>query len=418
MSALGTQPLPASYQTYRAIRKHPTVAMARALSAAPILAGKWSTKAKDGVPDEMVMLIQDEIIAKRREYLRAAGFGRIDFGWVSFEKVLKVRTDGFWGLEKLKPLLQDMTTIVVDQYGRKIGVKQRITQEIFLGMDQCVILSFDVEGTDWYGNSLLENARLTWNDWMEANEGAKRYDAKQAGALFVVHYPSGETEDESGTLRPNTELASEMLVTMQSSGGLTIPGQIQQTPDGEEQAWRIEILSDASGQQPTFIARLDYLDKMLCRALLQPERSILEGQNGTRAESEVQGDLAILNAQQTNEDVVDGLNKQVVGPLLAVNYGEEYRDAVEIEAAPLVDDKLSFLKEVYRTILAIPDGGLAESSAIDMDALKDRIGIPKASEVDDSSEQIIPGVDANNPAAATIRRIYSELGVDANGESA
>ena len=36
------KPLPKSFATYRIIRKHPAVALARTLSVAPVVAGTWS----------------------------------------------------------------------------------------------------------------------------------------------------------------------------------------------------------------------------------------------------------------------------------------------------------------------------------------------------------------------------------------
>ena len=53
--------LPATYATYRLIRKQPTVAFVRAMSMAPIVASTWSFKAKDGVPDDWVKFIDEEI---------------------------------------------------------------------------------------------------------------------------------------------------------------------------------------------------------------------------------------------------------------------------------------------------------------------------------------------------------------------
>ena len=68
------QALPATYNTYRTIRRNPTVALARALSAAPILAAQWTVKSRDGVPDAWVRFIQAEMLPLRQTFLEAALF--------------------------------------------------------------------------------------------------------------------------------------------------------------------------------------------------------------------------------------------------------------------------------------------------------------------------------------------------------
>ena len=162
--------MPTTYAHYRQIRKHPTVALARILCAAPVLAAEWSVKAHDGANPEWVRLIQDTFMPMRERFLEPALlFGNIDFGYQGFEKVFD-QADGYDKLVKLKPLLQDITEICIGHRGEFLGFRQWGTE---LGLANALHVGFRIEGSYLYGIPLLENIRETHRDWVECNEGAK-----------------------------------------------------------------------------------------------------------------------------------------------------------------------------------------------------------------------------------------------------
>lgn len=417
---LGQSALPASFATYRRMRKHPTIALARALSIAPIVAADWSIeKRDDDVPDDWVDFIDDQLMPIREPLVQDALEGGVDFGNQPWEKVFGLDRDGLIGLKKLKPLLQDITEILVDkETGAFEGFKQG---SITLDLANSLLIPFRVEGTAWHGEPLLENARNAWNDWLESNKGARKYDEKVAGSHFVVHYPDGETEDQSGSKTANHVLAKRILDALEASGSIAIPNNLAAhvaNLDDAEPGWVITILEDSGGRQPTFINRLDYLDAQMARAMLIPERSVLQGQHGTQAEAGEHIDLALTHADLTHRHVTRMVNWHLVDQLLAINHGEEARGAVRLVAAPIRDAKLAFLREVYVAFLANPSGFLEEFGAIDTESLKALLGIPIATDVEiqnaltakDAIEngpiQPVEGVDANDPQAATVREIF------------
>lgn len=417
LRGLGGAKLPASYATYRKIRKHPTVALARAVAVAPIVAADWSIEADDDAPDEWVAFIKEQFMPIREPFLETTLLGGIDFGHQCWEKVFAFK-GGRFELRKLKPLLPDLTEIVVaEDSGAFVGFRQG---NIEVPLEKSLLVSFRVEGTQWLGEPLLENVRETWNQWVEANSGAARYDRKVSGSHFVVRYPDGSCTDASGQEVSCTDMAQRLLTTLESSGSIAVPdsvasyvGELNQQQHG----WSISILEDNGGRQPTFVERLVYLDKLICRALLVPERSVLEGQHGTLAEADSHADFALVSADLTHRAVVRTLNWHAVDQVLALNFGDEARGKVRLVASPILDAKLTFLREVYKAVLDNPSGFLQEFGLIDTDALKDSLGIPKAKEVasagDDAAGGALPGVDAGNPMAATIRRLY-RAAADAN----
>ncbi len=410
---LGVISARASYSTYRMMRRHPTIAIGRALAVAPIMVGKWAVESDDDVPEAWDKFIKDEVVNRRGEIVAPAAMGSIDYGYGAFELVWRLDAAGV-RLAKVKSLVPDgLQLLAKEETGELIGLRQ---QNVELGLDKALVISFNVEGTNWYGEPLLENARDPWNWWMECNDGARRYDQKVAGAMYVVKYPLGESPDATGALKDNLELAQTILSALQSSGSVCIPKQVSDVTVGgpEDSQWDISLLADSGGRQPMFRDRLEYLDKLMARAMLIPERAILEGTHGTLAEAEAHEDVALLIAGLSDQHIAAEVNRQVVDPLLRYNFGAAAVGKVRITPAPLSDKTLGFLKEVYRSFLASPNGFLEEYGQIDTDALKDKLGIPKSQEVADAGTpepigEVRPGVDAYAPEAAATRDVYRAL---------
>jgi hypothetical protein len=88
---------------------------------------------------------------------------------------------------RFKPLLPDITEILIDDHGGLAGLRQK---DVELTGTSAMLVSFGGEGSNLYGEPLLENVREAWNEWRKANEVAARYDRKIAGAYLLLHYPS------------------------------------------------------------------------------------------------------------------------------------------------------------------------------------------------------------------------------------
>ncbi len=384
--ALTTDPVlsktfPASgvtYGTYREMRKDPTIALARWLTVAPVLASPWSIEAEEGAPSGAQDFINEVMTPFRIHILRTAFYGNLDYGWQGYEKIFSLRSDGKVVLRKLKPLLQDLTDIlVVPKTGAFAGLLQDFDTR--LRLPSALLISLDVEGTDWYGQPLMENVRNAYNGWNAVNDAANRYDEKVAGANLVIEYPPG-TSEVNGTETDNFEVAQGVIRSMESSGAVAIPRRVEAVSDDlnadSPNAWSIEVLSDGSPKQYSFTNRLGYIDSLKVRGLGLPERSVLEGQHGTKAEAEAHADFAITNMELRHKLCVQHVNWHLVNQLLRINYGKESENTVYIEPAPITDNALQYLRQVYADILKNPDAFLTEIDTIDLEALKDRVNIP------------------------------------------
>lgn len=386
-------PTGVTYDTYRAMRTQPTLALARALTVAPIVAGQWSTFAEEGVDDDVIKFIEDQLFPLRPLIMEQALLSRIDFGWQGWEKVFDVK-DGLIVLKKLKPLLQDITDILIDPAtGAFAGFQQRSGLTV-LELERSLLISWQVEGTNWYGQPLLENARSTYIAWSGANDSATRYDTKVAGAHWIVHYPAGHTTVD-GALTSNVELATSILNALEGTGSVAIPRTpveyVEQMNEQSGPGWEIELLSDSSPKQSSIIQRQDYLDKNFVRALLWPERALLEGQYGTKAEASVHAGAALTHMELVDAHITRLINWYVVDQLLALNFGESMRGSVRLESSPILDERQEFLRTLFEGILKDPAGFAEIAGRLDVEALFDRLEIPKldvSEDVDDYKEQI------------------------------
>ncbi len=371
-----------TYAAYRLLRKDPTIALGRGLLVSGVLAGSWSVEAAEGTPDALVDFVAT-LLPLREQIMRAAvGYGRVDFGWMPFEKIFIV-DNGLISLH-LKPLLHDMTTILIDRTGSFNGYRQSnmlTAVPIDVPVEQCLHIAFDVEGSNHYGVPLLENIRAAQVSWTDCDAGAKRYDKKIAGSHFVIHYPPGTTQVDGETVE-NADIASQLLTALQSSGSMTLPATtadyVQELNDSNVSKlyeWNVELISDLSARQPAFQSRLAYLDSLKIRGLILPERSMLEGKFGTKAEAGEHIGLAITGMQEIDKAITRQVNEQLVNQLLTLNFGPDAAGKVRLVAAPLVDMSAAFLRKLYLELVK------ADAGTVDTKALKEALSIPIQKEV-------------------------------------
>jgi len=332
--------------------------------------------------------------------------GYVDFGHQGFELIWGLDADGRQYVARFKPLLPDITEIPIDAHGGLAGLRQRgkgdgsnlpvgpegashkldlspfpRQKDVVLIGANAMLVSFGGEGSNLYGEPLLENVREAWNDWRKANEVAARYDRKIAGAYLVLHYPSfGQGIDQNGAKLDNVYLAQRILDKLEAASGVAIgdvPSELAPGQDPNQTARRLEVQGSAGGQQQGFVDRLRYLDSLKVRGLLLPERSILEGQHGTLSESQSQGDLALLQAELVHHHITREINHQAVDPVLEANWGRTYRGKVRLEAAPLSDANQAFFRQLVTQGLSDPKDFGDLFRRADWASIFDAVGLPQ-----------------------------------------
>lgn len=383
------------YALVRAMRKDPTLALARELASAPLLAAQWSFEETEDAPPGALTLIEDVFAHQRVHILRNAMRGFMDFGWQGFEKVWKVRDDGMAIISKFKPLLQDITEIKVDKEGRINGLYQDVDQ-LTLPLANSLVLSNDVEGTNWYGEAIMRAAEIPYTAWKAVNSAASKYDAKVSGAHWIVYYPTSPGEVMfRGTLTATYDVAMAILSSLEANGRIAVPRGVDDMMDelagsSSKNSWGIELLSDKGAGTTTFIERMKYLDVLKVRALGLPERSVLEGQYGTKAEAGEHADFAITAIEVRHQEIVMALNNHAVDSVLELNYGAEAQGAVFIRSSPISDDKRAFLQKLYQAVLANPEGFAVAVATMDIEAMQEQLSVP-AQAFEDANESLGTG---------------------------
>jgi hypothetical protein len=377
-----------NYKTYREMRFDPTIAFIRMLNVAPLVMAGWSYEEKQGAPTGAKEFIEKMLEKHRVRLMKTAIEGYIDFGWAGYEVVWEVGCDLQHTVNKIKPLVQDYTDILIDvENGAFAGFRQegKGGEDIELSIYNALLLSFDVDGTYWYGVPLLENVRRPYESWNKVQLAADRYDTKIAGSHWVIHYPVGSSPyNNSDTDVNNYDIAVDILNKLVASGKIVIPRKISQYIEDlntvkAEDAWKIEILSDAGKGATQFIERMKYLDALKARGIGTPERAVFEGQFGTKAESEAQADFAIVNIESRHLLVTQAVNDQIVDLALDLNWGRNARGTVFIKPIPLTDEKKKWLQELYLNFLSNPDIMADEFTNVDMATLRKKIAVPEES---------------------------------------
>ena len=140
--------LAAGYETYRRMRRDPTIALARALAVAPVVAGKWTVQADANVPREVRGWIDKQFLTVREPLLETIlKHGYVDFGHQGFELVWGLDAAGRQCILRFKPLLPDITEILIDGHGGLAGLRQK---DVELTGTSAMLVSFGGEGsTAW-----------------------------------------------------------------------------------------------------------------------------------------------------------------------------------------------------------------------------------------------------------------------------
>ena len=379
--------IPLENWTYkvRRLRADPTIALLRQLFVSPILSAGWTYSAKPDAPEGALEFIEEEFRPIRTSVLRKAAYGCLDHGWAPFEKVLTLRPSGLYGFRKFKQLLHGCTEITADKTtGAFTGFKQ---DQNYVKLDCALLFNFDVEGTNWYGNAPLRATESSYDRSCVVDDASSAYDEKTSGQTWIIRYPENKKSMVNGELVDNYVLATRIRAALRASGDLILPAGVKQAIQGlneQSEGWSVELKETAGGAAAAFTERNKYLNTLKARGLGWPERAVLEGTFGTKAEAGEHGDFAMMNVELRHGELVQTLNWHAVNQLLRLNWGESAENTVYIEPQPLRDSSRDWIRTIYAELIKDPETRLQELDAVDMDQLRESVGLPLAEDTEDS----------------------------------
>lgn len=403
----GWEPPPKrTIQTYRDMRKTPTIAIARKAAWLPIKAAQWSFETDDGTPDEVLAEVERQTKMLRHEFMHHAAFS-LDYGFQAWEKVwryLPVEGRTMLVLDKLKPLAPENTrAAVLETTGEFAGIEQG---NIFLGPEKCLWLTHEGEAGNMYGESRSEWVRETaYAPWRDCIVKIGQLVRKICGSVPMLRYPEGRGRDAGGSEVDNFDLGVNIIRSLGEGKGVLMPDKPaawaqdlleRGTDPGKIQAWQIEFLQTASGYVAELVTLAQHFEKLMARGWLVPERAVIEAVlSGSRADSGNATDLAMLIAEDQADCLTECFNHYVVNPIVTYNFGEQYVGAVRVIHEPLNNDAKLYIRQIIQAYLANPSNAEVVRQVVDYDAMLETSGVPTRSTVEEAVASLEPEPDEN-----------------------
>lgn len=359
-------PNPMTITTWRSMWRDPIVALAASLPETMIRRAQYAVETKEGVPAEIVEFV-DEVAAKIwRKYMHDASFV-IQSGFQPFEEV--------WGIERgrrvivrLKPLTPERTTALLDSEGELRGLLN-VGQEgraVTLSEQKMLWLTMNKFCDNPYGQGFAERAQAAWERKLDAERRMAMYMKKQAGILPVVRGP-GQTEvrGAGGATVAASHHAQTILNAALEGRGIFMPAigpeflrdlADRNISDPQKfDAWSFQVIAFPTGAGAEILEAKQDAVKDIIRAFGVSERAVIEGQFGTKAESETQTDTSLDALTGLLEGIVDTLNETVIDELVETNFGPQYRGKVYVTVSSGMQDReKSRLFEILKLILQNP----------------------------------------------------------------
>lgn len=337
------------FSTYRRMMTDPTVALARLVANVSVLTADWSVQSDSETPDEVSAFASKQTKLLWPRFVVDALFSQ-DFGFAAFEKVYELQADGLYRIRRLKYLMPERTSILIDDHGEFVGLKNGQTQ---LDDFYSFVVTYDKEGDNLYGRSRHENIRRSaWWPYEQARERLEKYLIKTSGIIPIVEYPQGEALDDGGAAVSNFDMAKTLVQNLGIGNGVVMENTLAKyamdfarsgVNPSSLRAWNIKFLESTGNHGEDFLGSLRYYDSLKFRGWLVPERVALEGQNGTKAESESQAIVSEVVSTLFVELLFDLFNRDVLQPVIELNFGASNREAVRVEPEQLTAEKRAAL---------------------------------------------------------------------------
>lgn len=407
---VGFRPAPSDTpQTYKRMRAHPTLFLARTAINSPILAADDPTidaELPEKVTEAVDRLIHDYYWPYVNHALTA-----IDFGFAGFEKVWS-GTGRDMRIVKVKPLSPTKTEPVADDStGEFVGIKQGNT---ILPPAASAWYTNDSLAGDLWGTSRLFGLRNVWQWWHDAMQQTGNYLNKIAGVVPIIEYPSGESQMQTGGTISNFEVATRLARGLAGGKAVVMPNTLADymkdfaragIKPNEIKAWTIQFLEAKGDHSSGMLEVARQLDKYLLRGYAVPERAVTEGTHGTLAEADSHGNIAFLSAQQSADTITDSFVDQVVRHEILFRFGEDAAKAVVLRAPAVIDETRAYLGSIIDKLIA---GAGLELIApmLDLRNILERRGLPT---LEEPSEPVDPA-----PLATMVRALW-ERAANAGG---
>jgi len=262
----------------------------------------------------------------------------LDFGFKAFENRYEYGSlfyneeESFSGilLRQPKGLDGESIEILVDADGSLKGFRQKVQGkniDVLVAERKCLLFTHNLESGQYYGMSALETAYPFWYDAVLNRQFHMRWLERKGTGFFKGLYPAGKTDDVD-----NQDIMLSLLDNL-------IDGNVIALPSGRDDKgqlfWDVSYLSTDDKTDP-FIERAKYIDEMILKALVIPEKALVQGEIGARASIEAFQNMFIQRKQAILNEIVDTINRYLLPHFIELNFGKNIN--VQIIASRLSDN--------------------------------------------------------------------------------
>lgn len=329
--------------------------------------------------DEDKRLITEKMLKKVWRRMMRDAFEKLDYGFKPMEIRWEVGLLKYLNKNEVKksftghllkqPRSLDPETveiIVVPGIGTFEGFKQdNDNSRVCLAKDRkALVFTHNAESGNFYGMSALEPVYPFWYDANLNRQFHMRWLERKGTGFFKGFYPDGEQEVD-GEVKPNQEIMLEMLDTIMEGNAIALPS--DRDPGTGELMWDILFMSDEDKTDP-FLNRANYIDEMILKGLIIPEKALTQGEVGARSSIEAFQDMFVQRKQDILDDTVDVIDKYLLPHFVEVNFGTEME--MHISAGRLDDNSKEVAGKIVEKLL---EKGEAK---VDLQWVVDKTGVP------------------------------------------
>jgi hypothetical protein len=325
------------------------------------------------------------MIEPMRTSILTDGLRALAMGFSAFEKVWTSR-GGHVVLSKLKPLLPEITTILVDGNGNYRGLRNQSTNGTVRDLleNKAFLYTYDGECNNYYGRSRHENVRVAFSHAMQTAERMAQYQKKVAGVIAQLHYPEGTSRDAAGVERSNDWIAQQILEAVSMGRSVRFPNLFASIDDpataadlaGKSQWVLSQFELGGTDYSPGLLNALAYYDKLLFRGWLRPERVGLDTQHGSRADAQQHSESSIVDSELIDQDFAAAFNSGVIDDVLTLNFGPDAKGSVWVDPSPISDAQTQAVTAVLTALLGNSQTAGDVAKQIDIGAVLDDLDVP------------------------------------------
>lgn len=396
-----------SISNYKKMRYHPMCKLGLNFTILGLTEIPWIVKCTD----EEIAAIVDKMLSRIWRQLLREGFECLDYGFKPMEiryepgtLKYKVGDDkkerSFSGilLKQPKALDPEYIRILVEEDGSLKGFKQDFTtKEVLVKDKKCLVFVNNFESGNYYGISSFESVYSMWYISSINMQFHTRWLERKGTGLFVGRYPAGKQDD--GT--DNSDVMNDLLDSIMEGTTVALPSGYDEHGNP---LWDIYLL-DSEDKTDAFIQFHEYLDKMILRGLVIPERALTQGEIGARSSVEAFSSIFNERRQDILNTMVNYISKYLVKNFVELNWGTEVE--VEVCAGKIDDDSKQnaykiIEKLVEQSQIEIEHKWLAEKTGIPIKEPEEALGMIDKFQKEMEAKKSKPTPKGENPAGEEV----------------